>query len=79
MHTQKTIGRYAAFKECPQLPFDKARDRAFPFPLSGQKGLQILRDDSIKGIFLGIAGTIFRSCIANEETLLLCLRTVIVE
>jgi hypothetical protein len=68
MHPQKTIGQYSAIQKGPQLPFNKFRNRAIPFLLSGQEGLQMLGDNSIKRVIFRIPGAVCGFGITDEET-----------
>ena len=52
MRPQKIVGQYSAIQESPQFPLDKWRNRTVSFPLPPQKGLQMLRNYSVEGIFL---------------------------
>jgi len=79
MHAQKTVGQYSAIEEGAQLPLNKVWNRAIPLPLHGQKRLQMLRDNSVEGICLGIPGLIDRFGIANEKKVSLTLKTAIGE
>ena len=70
MRPQKIVGQYSAIQESPQFPLDKWRNRTVSFPLPPQKGLQMLRNYSVEGIFLRIPGMIGSFGIANEEILI---------
>jgi hypothetical protein len=59
---------YPTVQKRSQLPFNKIRNRAIPFPLQGQKRLQMFRDDSIKWVIFRIPRMVPGFSIANEET-----------
>ena len=66
MNPEKAVGQNAAVEESPQFPFNESRDRAISLRLSFKKGFQVLGDNSVEGIFLRIAGAIFRIRITDE-------------
>jgi len=79
MYPQKSVGQYAAIKERAQFPLNKVWNRAIPLPLHSEKGLQMLRDNSVEGIFLGIPWLIGGCGIANKKRVRLTLKTAIGE
>jgi hypothetical protein len=52
------------------------RNRAIPFPLPGQKGLQLLGDNPIKGIIFRVPGMISCFSLTNKETIILCIQAI---
>ena len=76
VNPHKTSRQNPAIKKRAQLAFNKMRNRTFSFPLPGQKGLQMLGDNPIKGIIFGIPGTISGLRITNEETFISCIKAI---